>query len=410
MYRAFRSARRKASAIALAAALAGGVGFAAPAAAQDYSDGFVEVYQPVAQLTQGEAPNAASARTQLDAVYAAVQTAKDKYAAGNLTLIVGNQLEDEVLRRRGLEMMIESGQVAPEQLGQFNYYVANFAYNAGDYAAARAAIDAATAAGYADSDADPANDPEYIYLQSYFAEENPTAAVAYLNNLVGSRTVPERWLLRGLQETYDAGLPSEALGISEALLKNYPSQQNWINTLQVINALTEFDAPARVDLVRLMMDTNSLTQRADFVRLAEDLDPRTMGGEVLRVLQAGVTAGQFDTGDAYYTEVRGIAQPRAAADGREKASLLSEGRSGSGRDAISAGDVMLSLEDYAAAEELFTRALNNGGDRDTALTRLGIAQVRQGKFAEAKASFDQVSGTRAPIAKMWSLYAESQAG
>ena len=48
-------------------------------------------------------------------------------------------------------------------------------------------------------------------------------------------------------------------------------------------------------------------------------------------------------------------------------------------------------------------------DRDRALTRLGIAQAQQGKKAEARASFEQVGGTRTPVARMWTAFAESRA-
>ena len=59
---------------------------------------------------------------------------------------------------------------------------------------------------------------------------------------------------------------------------------------------------------------------------------------------------------------------------------------------------------------MFALALQKGGiDRDQTLTRLGIAQVRQGKNAEAKSTFAQVSGTRAAVAGLWSAYADSRA-
>ena len=59
---------------------------------------------------------------------------------------------------------------------------------------------------------------------------------------------------------------------------------------------------------------------------------------------------------------------------------------------------------------MFKLALEKGNvDRDEALIRLGIAQVQQGKLPEARASFEQVSSVRAPLAQLWSAYAESRA-
>lgn len=419
MFRAFRSARRKTSHLALALALAGGAAvgsaaFAPSAMAQEYSDTFVETYQPVAELTQGDAPNYQGARAQLEAVFAAVQTPDDRMAAGNLALIIGQNIRDDVLRRRGLEMMLASGKVAPEQIGSFHWYVANFAYNAGDYADARAAITAALANGYTDTDSEPQNDPEYIYMQSYSAEENQAASIAYLLDLAATREaagqpLSERYIMRGLQDAIDGDLAAEAADVAVLLVRNNPSQQSWTSALQVVNALNEFEPAARVDLMRLMYETDTLTRRDEFVRLAEDLDPRIMGSEVLRVLQAGLDAGEFTTSDGYYTEVLGIAQPRAAIDRREISTYIAEGRSGDARDALATGDVLYSLEDFPQAAEFYGIARDRGLDSNTANTRLGIALTKSGDHAGAKAAFDQVTGARMPIARMWSVYVDTLA-
>ena len=69
----------------------------------------------------------------------------------------------------------------------------------------------------------------------------------------------------------------------------------------------------------------------------------------------------------------------------------------------------LNFDDTAKAIEMYELALSRSGvDRGRVLTRLGIAQVDQGQFADAKANFDQVEGPRAAIADLWALYAEAQ--
>ena len=140
-------------------------------------------------------------------------------------------------------------------------------------------------------------------------------------------------------------------------------------------------------------------------------DPRIMANEVARVLEAGVQKGVFAPGDEYYEEVKRVVDQRAPADRAEAPTMAAEARSsGQPRDAQNAGDVFLSLGEFAQAEEMFKLAMDNGGtNRDQLLTRIGIAQVRQGKLAEAKATFGQVSGARAPVARMWTAYIESRA-
>ena len=72
--------------------------------------------------------------------------------------------------------------------------------------------------------------------------------------------------------------------------------------------------------------------------------------------------------------------------------------------------MLYSLDDFAGAEAMYALSVEKGGaDTAAALTRLGMAQVRQGNFAGAQAALAQVTGSRAPVAQMWAAYARSQA-
>lgn len=419
MLRAIRPTRSKSfrgtvAGFALAIALAGGVAMGSTAVtsdaayAQENSRGFVEAYHPVAELVNDETPDYAAAKAALPALYEKIENENDRQVAGNLTLIVGNNTDDKALQRRGLEMMLQSGLVAPEQLGQFNFYVGSLAYQAEDYAAARQALQAAKDAGYTD----PETDLTMLIADTYTREENARGALDYLLQSVSSAeaagTTPnERWLLSALQTTYDFELTNEAVDVSETLLRHYPTQTNWVNSLQVINALNEFEPAARVDLFRLMSQTDALTQRAEFVRYIEDLDPRVMANEVQDILASGVTAGTFTTDDPYYVEVKGIADTRAPQDRNGIEGLVSDGQSGDAVDALSAGDVLYSLGDFARAENMYRMAMEKGADANLANTRIGIAQAEQGNYAAAVDTFGMVEGVRSPIARMWAAYASS---
>ena len=417
MFRTIRKpARGFASSFALALALAGGaaVGTAAFAPAayakEDYSKEFVAVYKPAADLTTGDAPNFEAAKAQIAAVRAAAKTPDDMNAAGNFTLIVGNNLNDRVLQRQGLEMMLSSGKVAPERIAQFQFFVGNLAFEAGDYAAARTALEAAAAAGWTE------NDPRGLAIESFFEEDKPAEGVAYLMRNVGELEaaggqVPEKWLLRGLQASYDAGLLKESGDISLALLSRFPSEKNWINTTQVVGALGDYDAQAELDLLRLMRISGAMKQKGEFTRYIENADPRIMSNEVEDVLAEGLAAGAFSSGETYYTEVKTVVDQRKAADRAEADAMKRDADQGTGKDAMAAGDVLYSLDRFAEAETYYQMAAEKGGaDAATALTRKGIAQVKQGKYADAQATFGQVSGTRKAIADLWSAYASSKAG
>lgn len=411
--------RRRLGGLAMAAALglglAGATVIEAPAMAQSKkaqnSKGFAKAYEPVAAIVNAEGGDYAAAKAQLPALIGAIETPDDRFLAGNLTLLLGNKLKDSVLQRQGLQLMLDSGKTDPAQVGQFNFFVGSLAYEAGDYAAARAALQAAVAAGYTQ------DNPEGLIAESYFKEGQSAQGLQYLKDLIEQRvaagqTVPDSWLLRGLKVAYDSKLNDQATEWSALLVAHSPTEQNWLQALQVINAVNALEPRVELDLLRLMALTNSLKERREFVSYIEAADPRIMANEVARVLDTGVQKGVFSSSDEYYADVKRVVDQRAAQDRAEAPQLAKEARaSATGKDAQSAGDVYLSLGSYAEAEEMYALALEKGGvDRDEMLTRLGIVQVHQGKLDEARATFGQVSGApRTAVARMWTAYIESRA-
>lgn len=422
----FRSLARKGGLgthLALAVALAGGMllgstALSSPAYAQDkkdkpaYTDGFAKAYQPVAEIVNAEGADYASAKAQLPTVMAAVGNESDRYAAGQLTLLLGNKLSDKALQRQGLETMLQSGQVPAEQIGQFQFFVGSLAYEAKDWAAARTALQAAVDAGYTEED------PKPLIAETYFSGGQQAEGLQYLGELVKERQaagqqVPENWLLRGLKAAYESKSPELANEWSAMVVKNSPTEQNWVNSLQVVVSVNQLDPQAELDLLRLMRETGALKQKQEYAAYVEAADPRRMANEVLAVLEEGVAAGVLTQNEALYTETKALADTRAAADREETPGLVSEARSSStGVTAQGVGDAFFSFGSYAEAADMYQVALEKGGvkDREMLLTRLGIAQTKAGELDQARASFEQVAGARAPVAKMWLAYIDTKAG
>jgi hypothetical protein len=183
-----------------------------------------------------------------------------------------------------------------------------------------------------------------------------------------------------------------------------------MSALQVIRAVNGFDAQGQLDLLRLMRQTGSLTQRSEYVEYVQNADPRRLAGEVLEVLDEGVKAGVITTSDGVYTENKPTATTRVAADRKDLAALTADATTAAtGVTAQGAGDAAYSLGDFAKAAEMYKLAIDKGvKDKDMVLTRLGIAQVRAGQNDAAKAAFQQVGGTRTTIAKMWLAYVDTK--
>lgn len=412
MLRTTRS--RFTSGLAMAVALAGGTvmasaAFAPAAMAQDYSDAFVAVYRPVADVINTEGSDVNSVVGQFPAIVAAATTPDDKFAVGNLILIAGNRLNNTAYQRQGLELQLASGKVAPETVGVFNWYVGSLAFQAGDHAAARAALQAAVAAGYTEGDTTA------LIAETYYELEGAAAGIAYIQQAVRTRLAaggefPQQWALRGLQVSYGANLTNEAAEMALLLVTHHTTQQNWLNALQVTNALGDFDDQSQLDLLRLMRLTGTLTDESEYVAYIEAADPRIMSNEVTDVLAEGLAAGKFNAGDEYYIGVHDIVESRMAGDRADAAGLVRDARAdATGRDAFLAGNLLYSLDDFAGAAEMYAMAVAKGGaDTQTALTRQGIAQIRQGDAAGAIATLAQVAGPREIVARFWTAYARTQ--
>jgi hypothetical protein len=411
-----------ASSLALAlaaagAAMAGTAALTGAAQAQEQaqpeykpSRGFGRIYQPIAAIANDAAGDFATARAQLPALVAAVENEDDRYLAGNLHYALGLKLSDQALQKQGMELMLASGKAAPAAVAEMNYFLGEWAYDAQDWARARQYLQAARTAGYTEGNV------EGLTAEAYFKEGQVQQGLSYLEGLIGQRKAagqpaPEAWLRRALAVAFEARDTAQAGKWSALLAAQYPTADNWRRALLVVEQLQPPEPEVYLDLLRLMSVTNSLNDRDRFIRYLNTIDPRIMATEAGRVLAAARSAGVFTEADADYGRIKAIVDQRAPGEAAEAAGYAAEAASAAnGRPAENAGDLYLALENFAKAEEMFQLALTKGGiDRDAVLTRLGIAQTHQGKYAEAKATFSQVSGARVPIAQLWTAYVDSKA-
>jgi hypothetical protein len=402
-------------AIALASATAATPALAQAPAAQAQANykpsrGFGKVYEPIATIANAEAGDFAAARGKLPALIAAIENEDDRYLAGNVHFTLGLKLRDRALQQQGMELMLASGKATPQAAAEMNYYLGEWAYDAQQWARARQFLQAARAGGYTQGNAIG------LTAESYFQEGQVQQGLAFLEGEIEQRRTagqqpPEAWLRRGQSIAYEKRDAALAAKWSALLASEYPTVDNWRRAWLIVEELHAPDPKARLDLFRLMTLTNAMNDRAGFGRYLDAVDPRIMATEAGRVLAAARTAGAFTEADPDYVRIKTVVDERAPGEPAEAARYAAEAtRAANGRPAENAGDLYLALEDFAKAEEMFQLALTKGGiDRDAVLTRLGIAQARSGKYAEAKATFGQVAGTRASIAQLWTAYVDSKA-
>ena len=164
--------------------------------------------------------------------------------------------------------------------------------------------------------------------------------------------------------------------------------------------------------MRLMGRTSSYAEERDYIEYIQAADARRLPGEVLKIIEAGIGAGKLRAADMFVAEARTIASERVAADRVSLTGLERDARAANatGATVAGAGDAFLSYDQPAKAEEFYGIAMSKPGiDMERALTRLGIAQFDQGKFADAQTTFDRVAGGRKVIAQLWALQSAQRA-
>lgn len=380
------------------------------AAEKDYSEAFIAAYQPLAQRIEAQ-EDPAALKTALPALIAAAQTADDKFVAGQTVYSIGARSEDLALQRQGLDMMLDSGKTPADQYARNLFAAGQLAYQAEDWTTARARIEQAIAAGYQGGNA------LGLAAETYFNEENFAAGLTALKQAIAAqkqagKPIDESWIRRGFTVAYNNALADEAAEFAKLYVVNFPSSDVWGDAIAVQRSFYDYDDHALLDLMRLAERTGSMRSERDYFDYISAADARRLPAEVGRIIAAGLAANMLKTGDVLVTEAASMAESQAKTARADLPALEKDARSSGGTaiDAMAAGDLFLNFEQAAKAEEMYELALTKSGvETGRALTRLGIAQFDQGKFAEAKATFDKVDGVRAPIADLWSLYAEAQA-
>jgi len=428
--------RKRTSSLALAVALATGVAtvatalFPADVSAQrnrdrdaqerdggGYGEDFREVYVPLDEAFKEEGSDVAALRPQIEALIPVLSTGDEKLAGGNLVYNAGARLEDNSLRLRGMELMLESGLVPAENIGQYNFVAYQLAANQNDYTKARRYLQNAIDNNFTDANVS-ASDLQIVMAESYFAEEQFEQGFDYLRNAIEARKaagqpVDESWYRRGFVTAYSNEITPDIYDFAAMWVADYPTTTNWRDAINATRNINAFENAEMLDLFRLSREVDALQDPSEYDYYIEVADARRLPGEVQRVIEEGIAAGVVSEGNSFIAEARGIASDRVPDDRADLPSLEQEAMADNAdlTTVTAAASAFLSYEEYDTAATLYEKALGMPGvNRDEALTRLGISQVGAGDYAAALETFEQVSGGREPIATLWAAYARQMMG
>ncbi|WP_404481080.1 hypothetical protein [Novosphingobium sp. BL-52-GroH] len=429
------------SRIALAVALSSGLalGVASPAMAakkekapaNNFSPEFVKVAQPlqkameaaIAALGGQQTPAALAAAKQafdsavggdgkaaFQAAVPAATTPDDKNALGSLMRNFGIISQDLALKQQGNVLLLGSGKLPAAEAGKTNYDAGITAYQLKDYANSATYLKAAKDGGFVDS----SGQLDLVLADAYKRNNNPEAALQLAKDDIAAAqargVAPSETSLRNvLQQTYTAKQLAPSTEYAAMLGQYYPG--SWNTAISVVRQLSSLPRDQNLDLMRLMYVTGGMAEKRDYFEYIENVDPRAFPGEAVKVMQDGLAKGKLT--QAEIGADLSNSQGRVAGD---KASLPATERDANkpgatGATVVAAGDVFLSYDQPAKAEGFYAKAITLPGvDANKVALRLGMAQALSGKYADAQTSFAKVTGTRQPVAKLWSAYAKSKAG
>lgn len=387
----------------------------APKAA--YTEAFVKAYQPIDAAIRAPGADFAALKPQIVALSALAQTPDDKLALGGMMFNAGITGKDYPMQLQGAELMLGSGKVKPEEEGRFNVVAFQIANELKQFDKARAYLQKAIDLNYSAPNVST-SDLQMNMAEIFFSEDRFDEGLKYLGDAIAAKRaagqpVDQKWYRRGVSVAYTREIVPQVYDFVQGWVSDYPTADNWRDAVNLTRNLNEFEGPVLLDLLRLGKKVGTLKEKNDYVFYIESADPRRLPSEVKAVIEEANAKGVIARGsdswvdEQYKTVGSLVAQDKAALPSLERDASSPTAKL---RTIIAAGDTFLSYGEYAKAAGFYERSLALPDvDRNLSLTRLGIAQIGSGNTAAALETFAKVDGVRAPIARLWSAYAQQQA-
>ncbi len=366
-----------------------------------------------------------TAETSLTQAAAIAASADEKYLTGKMMLQIGLKKQDEAMQMKGVETALASGKSTEGEMRTFNSFIGEKALVKNDFARARTYLTAAVQAGQ--------NSPVNLFqlAEAHFGEaiaksggrsidatNAPLAAqgLPYLQRaveaqLAGDKQYAPSWAKRGFQIA--RATKSDSTTWAQLLLRADSGKGAWNEVVRAVQGDNRnFTSEQSLDAMRLLRMVGGLNSASDYQEYIEAAGAARRPTEVIALIEEGKAAGVITDGNATFKEALATANtnrgdyiatlPDSVRDSRGKATATVT---------LATADALLANKQYAEAEELAALALTkNVEDKERAMMVQAIAQVAQGKYDPAKQTLAGVTGVRAPLAKLWTLYIDQKSG
>jgi hypothetical protein len=386
---------------------------------------FQAAYNPVVQayVKKKDATTAAVAKEAWPKIKAAVMNEDDRYQAALLAQDIAAVLNDKPLRNEAIDLLMASTSTPADLKKSAIYVKGAVAYESNDYPAAVTYLTQAYDQGYRQNSVP--GGLEILVADSYNQQGKTADALAWMerslegSKVAGAAALPVNFYAKGANfalKTKDYKIIHPWM---VRLVQANPKPDYWQDALSNTYRFAVADSNDALDLMRLMRAVGAMKYEQNYRAYAEDTMIARVPLEVKAVLEEGFASKTITKENATYKGLYQQVLDKLAADPFSLAQLDKDiAAAKTGAELAFNGDTALSVGEYAKAKAAYEAALAKGGivDRegkdlsDRTELRLGIAKVKLGDLAGAKAEFAKVTGDkRKSVADFWQIYVDQLA-
>jgi tetratricopeptide (TPR) repeat protein len=241
-----------------------------------------------------------------------------------------------------------------------------------------------------------------IVAQSYLMQGKAADAAKIYEQMLAKNPNNPALLQNLAGAQFKMGDKKAYIGTIQKLIRLDPTPARW-RALLIDMKAQPMSRDSKLALYHLMRETGNLTTAADVQEFAKVAIVGGQPGVAADVVKTASASGVLPAGDAMTGKLVEAAAKRQAA-----ALAAAPNAAKSPNTALAAGNAFLGAGQYPQAIAAFTTAQKGPNPGEAALFK-GIAQLRGGNVAAAKATFGAVpAGSVSEIAGLWQLYASTK--
>lgn len=241
-----------------------------------------------------------------------------------------------------------------------------------------------------------------IVAQSYLMQGKAADAAKIYEQMLAKNPNNPALLQNLAGAQFKMGDKKAYIGTIQKLIRLDPTPARW-RALLIDMKAQPMSRDSKLALYHLMRETGNLTSAADVQEFAKVAIVGGQPGVAADVVKTASASGVLPAGDAMTGKLVEAAAKRQAA-----ALAAAPNAAKSPNTALAAGNAFLGAGQYPQAIAAFTTAQKGPNPGEAALFK-GIAQLRGGNVAAAKATFGAVpAGSVSEIAGLWQLYASTK--